>query len=83
MIAFACFISGRIKAVQLDYSEARRTLVTALRKAPQSTALGFKQTVHTNYRFLFVVVIIFPFSWVGGTARTAIQVHAVNLIELG
>uniref|UniRef100_H2ZG81 PCI domain-containing protein n=1 Tax=Ciona savignyi TaxID=51511 RepID=H2ZG81_CIOSA len=39
------YYTGRIKAVQLEYSEARRTLVTALRKAPQSTAIGFKQTV--------------------------------------
>ncbi|CAK8671409.1 26S proteasome non-ATPase regulatory subunit 3-like [Clavelina lepadiformis] len=39
------YYTGRIKAVQLEYSEARRTLVTALRKAPQSTALGFRQTV--------------------------------------
>ena len=28
------------------------------------------------------VVITPPLSWDGGTARTAIQVHAVNLIEI-
>lgn len=39
--------SGRIKAIQLEYSEARRTLTNALRKAPQHTAVGFKQTVST------------------------------------
>ncbi|XP_078483651.1 26S proteasome non-ATPase regulatory subunit 3 [Ciona intestinalis] len=39
------YYTGRVKAVQLEYSEARRTLVTALRKAPQSSAVGFKQTV--------------------------------------
>jgi len=39
------YYTGRIKAVQLEYSDARQTLVTALRKAPQSTAIGFKQTV--------------------------------------
>lgn len=36
---------GRIKAVQLEYSDARKTLVTALRKAPQTLALGFRQAV--------------------------------------
>jgi len=36
---------GRIKAVQLDYSAAHRNLVQALRKAPQHSAIGFKQTV--------------------------------------
>ncbi|KAH7945089.1 hypothetical protein HPB49_006474 [Dermacentor silvarum] len=37
---------GRIRAIQLDYSEARRHLLQAIRKAPQHAALGFKQTVH-------------------------------------
>jgi len=36
---------GRIKAIQLDYSEAHRHLLQAMRKAPQHTAVGFKQTV--------------------------------------
>ena len=31
----------------------------------------------------FVVVVIPPLPRDGGTAQTAIQVHAVNLIELG
>ncbi|KAK6473130.1 26S proteasome non-ATPase regulatory subunit 3 [Huso huso] len=39
------YYTGRIKAIQLEYSEARRTLTNALRKAPQHTAVGFKQTV--------------------------------------
>lgn len=39
---------GRIKAIQLEYSEARRTMTNALRKAPQHTAVGFKQTVSSN-----------------------------------
>lgn len=39
------YYTGRIKAIQLEYSEAHRTLLSALRKAPQSTAVGFKQTV--------------------------------------
>ncbi|XP_010084066.1 PREDICTED: 26S proteasome non-ATPase regulatory subunit 3, partial [Pterocles gutturalis] len=40
------YYTGRIKAIQLEYSEARRTMTNALRKAPQHTAVGFKQTVH-------------------------------------
>lgn len=36
---------GRIRAIQLDYSEAHKFLVQALRKAPQQSAVGFKQTV--------------------------------------
>ncbi|KAI1290220.1 26S proteasome non-ATPase regulatory subunit 3 [Halotydeus destructor] len=36
---------GRIRAIQLDYSEAHKNLIQALRKAPQHTAIGFKQTV--------------------------------------
>ncbi|CAG0894497.1 unnamed protein product [Darwinula stevensoni] len=39
------FYLGRIKAIQLEYSEARKHLLQALRKAPQHTAVGFKQTV--------------------------------------
>jgi len=39
------YYTGRIKAVQLEYSDARKTLVTALRKAPQTLALGFRQAV--------------------------------------
>nr|QBH73726.1 26S proteasome regulatory subunit S3 [Isotomurus palustris] len=36
---------GRIRAVQLDYSNAQKHLMQALRKAPQHAAVGFKQTV--------------------------------------
>lgn len=36
---------GRIKAIRLEYSEAQTNLVQALRKAPQTTAVGFRQTV--------------------------------------
>ena len=37
---------GRIKAIQLDYSAAHHHLTSALRKAPQNSAIGFKQEVH-------------------------------------
>ena len=36
---------GRIKAIQLDYSEAHKHLVQSMRKAP-SSAIGFRHTVH-------------------------------------
>lgn len=36
---------GRIKAIQLEYSEAHKHLVQSLRKAPQYSAAGFKHTV--------------------------------------
>merc|ERR1712020_306597 len=35
---------GRIKAIQLDYSEAEEHLIQSIRKAP-SSAVGFRQTV--------------------------------------
>jgi 26S proteasome regulatory subunit N3 len=37
---------GRIKAIQLEYSDAHKNLLQAIRKAPQNGAIGFKQTVH-------------------------------------
>nr|CAG4640743.1 EOG090X03QW [Eulimnadia texana] len=36
---------GRIKAMRLEYSQAHTHLLQAMRKAPQHTAVGFKQTV--------------------------------------
>lgn len=39
------FYLGRIKAAQLEYSEAHKHLLQATRKAPQYSAIGFKQTV--------------------------------------
>jgi len=37
---------GLIKAIQLDYSEAHKHLMNAIRKAPQQVAIGFQQHVH-------------------------------------
>ncbi|TPP58423.1 26S proteasome non-ATPase regulatory subunit 3 [Fasciola gigantica] len=37
---------GWLKAMQLDYSAAHDHLVSALRKAPQNAAIGFKQALH-------------------------------------
>lgn len=36
---------GRIKAIQLDYTEAHKHLVQSMRKAPQNSAIGFRHTV--------------------------------------
>lgn len=40
------YYMGRIKAIQLEYSEARKNLLQAIRKAPQHSAVGFKQIVN-------------------------------------
>jgi len=37
---------GRIKAIQLYYTEAHKNLLQAIRKAPQHSALGFKQNAY-------------------------------------
>lgn len=36
---------GRIRAMQLEYTKAHQHLLTAIRKAPQQTAIGFRQDV--------------------------------------
>jgi len=38
------YYTGRIKAIQLEYSDAQKTITTALRKAPQISAIGFRQS---------------------------------------
>ena len=40
------YYTGRIKALQLEYTEAHRCLLQAQRKAPSSKGLGFRLTVH-------------------------------------
>lgn len=39
------YYTGRIKALQLEYSEAFKSLVQSLRKAPQYAGVGFRQCV--------------------------------------
>merc|ERR1712100_722651 len=39
------YYTGRIKAIQLEYTDAGRHLSEALRKAPQTSALGFRKTI--------------------------------------
>lgn len=36
---------GRIKSAKLEYSDAHKHLIQAMRKAPQNAAVGFRQTV--------------------------------------
>lgn len=49
------FYNGRIKAIQLEYSEAHKNLVQAIRKAPQNEAVGFKQIAQ---KFAIVVELL-------------------------
>ena len=39
------YYTGRIKAIQLEYTDAGKHLSEALRKATQSSALGFRKTI--------------------------------------
>jgi len=48
--------SGRIKAIHLDYSEAKVRLTDAIRKAPQAPAApGFQQAV---YKLSIIVTLL-------------------------
>jgi 26S proteasome regulatory subunit N3 len=49
------YFTGRIKAIQLDYTEALWCLQQALRKAPQYSALGFRITVQ---KFMIIVQLL-------------------------
>jgi len=49
------YYTGRIKAIQLDYTDAASCLSQALRKAPQYSALGFRRTVQ---RLLIIVELL-------------------------
>ncbi|EDO33969.1 predicted protein [Nematostella vectensis] len=49
------YYTGIIKAIQLDYTEAHKNLLQAIRKAPQNFAYGFKQTAH---KFAIVVELL-------------------------
>jgi len=46
---------GRIRAMQLEYTKAHQDLLTAIRKAPQQTAVGFRQNA---YKFLITVELL-------------------------
>lgn len=40
------YYTGRIQAMQLDYTDAYTKLMQSMRKAPANTALGFRRAVH-------------------------------------
>lgn len=49
------YYNGRIKAIQLDYSDALWNLTQALRKAPQTSAVGFRVSAH---KFMIIVQLL-------------------------
>lgn len=49
------YYTGRIKAIQLDYSDAFWNLQQALRKAPQHSALGFRISAQ---KFMIIVQLL-------------------------
>ncbi|XP_046841637.1 26S proteasome non-ATPase regulatory subunit 3-like [Xenia sp. Carnegie-2017] len=49
------YYTGIIKAKQLDYSEAHKNLIQAIRKAPQFSAVGFRQIAQ---KFAIVVELL-------------------------
>ena len=57
VLSWSHSLSGRIKAIQLDYTTAHRHLLQAIRKAPQSNVTaGFQQT--TNKLFIIVQLLM-------------------------
>lgn len=49
------YYTGRIKAIQLDYTDALWNLQQALRKAPQNSAIGFRLSVQ---KFMIIVQLL-------------------------
>ena len=49
------YYKGRIKSIQLDYSEAYDCLMNAIRKAPTTTATGFRQSA---YKLAIIVQLL-------------------------
>lgn len=49
------YYTGRIKAIQLDYTEALWNLQQALRKAPQTSAIGFRTSTQ---KFMIIVQLL-------------------------
>lgn len=49
------YYKGRIKSIQLDYSEAYDCLMNAIRKAPTTTAGGFRQSA---YKLAIIVQLL-------------------------
>jgi 26S proteasome regulatory subunit N3 len=49
------YYKGRIKSIQLDYSDAYNCLMTAIRKAPTSSAIGFRVAA---YKLAIIVQLL-------------------------
>ena len=50
------YYQGRIKAVQLEYSEAQAALIQSLRKAPEVGAIGFR--IHAQKLLIIVELLM-------------------------
>lgn len=81
------YYTGRIKAVQLEYTDAFRSLQQAARKAPQTSALGFRKTVH---KFIVVVQLLLGeipdrsiFSQKGMVAALKPYLHICQAVRVG
>lgn len=81
------YYTGRIKAVQLEYTDAFRSLQQAARKAPQGSALGFRKTVH---KFIVIVQLLLGeipdrsiFSQKGMVAALKPYLHICQAVRVG
>jgi 26S proteasome regulatory subunit N3 len=81
------YYTGRIKAVQLEYTDAFRSLQQAARKSPQQSALGFRKTVH---KFIVIVQLLLGeipdrsiFSQKGMVAALAPYLHICQAVRVG
>ena len=81
------YYTGRIKAVQLEYTDAFRSLQQAARKAPQGSALGFRKTVH---KFIVIVQLLLGeipdrsiFSQKGMIASLKPYLHICQAVRVG
>eukprot|EP00802_Teleaulax_amphioxeia_P006148 Tamp_06152.p1 GENE.Tamp_06152~~Tamp_06152.p1 ORF type:complete len:547 (+),score=192.71 Tamp_06152:68-1642(+) len=81
------YYTGRIKAVQLEYTDAFRNLQQAARKAPQQSAVGFRKTVH---KFIVIVQLLLGeipdrsiFSQKGMVAALKPYLHICQAVRVG
>ena len=81
------YYTGRIKAVQLEYTDAFRSLQQAARKAPQQSAVGFRKTVH---KFIVIVQLLLGeipdrsiFSQKGMVAALKPYLHICQAVRVG
>jgi len=68
------YYMGRIRALQLQYSDAAQFFQLSLRKAPQDSAIGFKQNVHK-----WVVVISLLRGEIPERAIFRASIHRITL----